>query len=106
MAVAEFSPPAPNDKCFKITVRANELFERHQYREAAQEYSKAIQQCHAAQQVSNEFLALLHSNRSASFLLARQALAARDDASLVMKLLPSWSKVKGVYYGSGGGFSL
>lgn len=88
-----YSPPAPSDKLYKWTLRANELYERHQYQDAIQEYSKIIQSVTDASSSSDAFLALLHSNRSACYLLTHQYLAARDDANRAMNLQPNWAKV-------------
>ncbi|KAI8139832.1 beta-lactamase-like protein [Fennellomyces sp. T-0311] len=88
--LVDFQPPAPNDKCYKLTCRANDLYERHLYTEAITEYTKAIQT--SAQESSNEFLALLYSNRSACHWQLRQYGNAKDDASRVIELWTSWAK--------------
>lgn len=95
-------PPAPNDKCYKLTCRANEWFERHQYHEAITEYTKVIQQLTLTDATQQPFAALVYCNRSASYLHMRQYHAARDDAGRAIELRSSWAKVervKDVSYG-------
>ncbi|KAI9323689.1 beta-lactamase-like protein [Dichotomocladium elegans] len=87
---AEFQPPAPNDKSYRITCRANDLFERHQYTDALADYTKAIQT--SSHEASNEFLAMLYSNRSATNLLLKQYHDAQEDATRTMELWSSWAK--------------
>ncbi|KAF7731935.1 hypothetical protein EC973_007766 [Apophysomyces ossiformis] len=84
-----FQPAAPNDKSYKLTNRANDLFERHLYQDAITEYTKAIQ---ASRDGTREYLALLHSNRSANYILTNQFEAAQDDARRTMELAPFWAK--------------
>lgn len=86
-------PPAPNDKCYKLTCRANEWFERHQYHEAITEYTKVIQQLTLTDANQQAFGALVYCNRSASYLHMRQYHAARDDAGRAIELRSSWGKV-------------
>ncbi|CDH54900.1 zn-dependent glyoxylase [Lichtheimia corymbifera JMRC:FSU:9682] len=85
-------PPAPNDKCYKLTCRANEWFERHQYHEAITEYTKVIQQLTLTDANQQAFGALVYCNRSASYLHMRQYHAARDDAGRAIELRSSWGK--------------
>ena len=89
--LVDFQPPAPNDKCYKLVCRANDLFERHLYADAVTEYTRIIHG--SANDSSNEFRALLYSNRSASFWQMKQYTKARDDANQIMELWPTWAKV-------------
>lgn len=83
-------PPAPNDKAYKWTCRGNELYERRLYAEAIQEYSRVINDCTGT--ASNQFVALVHSNRSVCYLLMKNYNEARDDAARAIRLAPSWAK--------------
>ncbi|KAI8388259.1 beta-lactamase-like protein [Radiomyces spectabilis] len=86
----EFHPCAPNDKSFKLAQRGNDLFERHLYLDATHEYTKAID--HSGHNSNKPFLALLYSNRSASYWRSHQYEKARDDAERAMELAPTWGK--------------
>lgn len=83
-------PPAPSEKSYKKVTRANELFERHQYYDAVVEYSKILQ----TSKGSSEYLALIYSNRSASYLKLNEYERARQDAIKTIELAPLWSKVR------------
>ncbi|KAI9498839.1 beta-lactamase-like protein [Zychaea mexicana] len=89
--LVDFQPPAPSDKCYKLVCRANDLYERHLYTDAAAEYTKAIHL--SAHECTNEFLALLYSNRSACYWQAKHYANARDDANRVLEFWPTWAKV-------------
>lgn len=86
--MASLSPPAPNDKSYKVTTRANDLFERHLYTDAITEYTKVLQIRGEA-----DYLALVHANRSATYLKLHQYEQAYTDALQVIDLAPNWSKV-------------
>ncbi|KAI7855813.1 beta-lactamase-like protein [Circinella umbellata] len=88
--LVDFQPPAPNDKCYKLVCRANDLFERHLYADAITEYTKIIHG--SANKSSNEFRALLYSNRSASYWQIKKYTKAKDDANQIMELWPTWAK--------------
>lgn len=92
--VASFSsllpPPAPNEKCYKHTTRANDFFERHLYNDAIIEYTKVLQMSTG----EDEFLALIYSNRSASYIKINEFAKAYKDAIKVIELAPLWSKVR------------
>lgn len=89
VSLSVLPPPAPTDKSFKITNRANELFVRHLYNDAISEYTKVLQ----LSKEDDEFIALIYCNRSASYLRLNQYEQAQKDASRAMELAPVWSKV-------------
>ncbi|KAI7869706.1 beta-lactamase-like protein [Spinellus fusiger] len=82
-------PPAPHAKSYRITTRANDLYERHLYLDAATEYSKAIEESTHA---SRDYLAMLYANRSASLLHCYHYPSAKEDATRSIQLAPMWSK--------------
>ncbi|KAI9029700.1 beta-lactamase-like protein [Phycomyces nitens] len=82
-------PPAPNHKSYQTTTRANDLYERHLYADAAAEYTKAIER---ALDGSRDYLALLYSNRSSSYLRIYNYKAALEDATRAIQLAPMWPK--------------
>ncbi|KAG1444686.1 hypothetical protein G6F56_010193 [Rhizopus delemar] len=84
------SPSAPNDKCYKLTLRANELFERNLFSEAIIEYTKALKS--ATEVCDDDYLALIYSNRSASFLQTNDLEKAKEDASRAVTLAKHWAK--------------
>lgn len=86
------SPSAPNDKCYKLTLRANELFERNLFSEAIIEYTKALKS--ATEVCDDDYLALIYSNRSASFLQTNDLEKAKEDASRAVTLAKHWAKVR------------
>ncbi|KAI9273519.1 beta-lactamase-like protein [Helicostylum pulchrum] len=88
VSLSVLPPPAPTDKSFKITNRANELFVRHLYNDAISEYTKVLQ----LSKEDDEFIALIYCNRSASYLRLNQYEQAQKDASRAMELAPVWSK--------------
>lgn len=84
--------PAPSEKSYKIITRANDFFERHLYSDAILDYTKVLQlpdlsQCHG------EYLALVYSNRSASYLKIEENEKARQDAVKAIHMAPHWPKV-------------
>ncbi len=82
-------PQAPSEKSYKRTTRANELYERHQYYDAVMEYTKILQ----TSKGEDEYMALIYSNRSASYLKLNEYEKARKDAIRAIELAPLWSKV-------------
>lgn len=85
------SPPAPNEKSYRVAIRANDLFERGQYNEAIIDYTKVLQ---VSKEGSDQtFLALIHSNRSACYLKTKEYEKARRDAMQTIDLASTWSKV-------------
>lgn len=88
--VSLLPPAAPNDKSFKTATRANDLFERHLYTDAITEYTKVLQMSRG----EAEYLALIYSNRSASYLKLNQYQQAHNDAIEAIDLAPHWSKVR------------
>ncbi|CAO3629585.1 unnamed protein product [Cunninghamella echinulata] len=85
----EFQPVANNNKCYNLTIRGNNLFEKELYLDAIQEYSKAIDIVSTG---SNEFLALLYSNQCTCYLRTHQYLFGLNDAQKVVDILPTWAK--------------
>ncbi|KAI7888257.1 beta-lactamase-like protein [Mucor mucedo] len=79
---------APNEKSYKATSRANDLFERHLYTDAMTEYTKVLQTSTA----EPDYLALIYANRSATYLKLNQYQQAYTDAVQVIDLAPHWSK--------------
>jgi tetratricopeptide (TPR) repeat protein len=93
--VASFSllpPPAPNEKAYKHTTRGNDYFERHLYNDAILEYTKVLQMSKGGEE-DREFIALIYSNRSASYIKINEFAKAYKDAIKVIELAPLWSKV-------------
>ncbi|KAI8092335.1 beta-lactamase-like protein [Gilbertella persicaria] len=84
-------PAAPNEKLYKATTRANDLFERHLYAEAIVEYTKVLQEVGRGVD-NNEYLALIVSNRSASYLKIYEYEKARQDALRATQFAPHWPK--------------
>ncbi|ORX51668.1 Metallo-hydrolase/oxidoreductase [Hesseltinella vesiculosa] len=84
-----FQPPASNSKSYSLTLKGNQHYEKQQYNEAIQEYTKSMEHATTA-----DFLALLYSNRSSCYLLAHQLMLALMDAEKVIQLAPDWPKVK------------
>lgn len=85
---------APNEKSYKATSRANDLFERHLYTDAMTEYTKVLQMSTA----EPDYLALIYANRSATYLKLNQYQQAYTDAVQVIDLAPHWSKVNRLHH--------
>ncbi|KAI8974361.1 beta-lactamase-like protein [Pilobolus umbonatus] len=81
------SPTAPSDKSYKILLRANDHYERHQYQESIIEYTRVLQ--HSG---TDDYLALIYSNRSASYIETKEYKKAEEDAKRVIELDRNWSK--------------
>jgi tetratricopeptide (TPR) repeat protein len=86
-------PPAPNEKSYKIVTRANDLFERHLYSDAILDYTKVLQLSKDLGQEDNAYLALVYSNRSASYLKINETEKSRLDAIKAIELARHWPKV-------------
>ncbi|KAL1918473.1 uncharacterized protein VTP21DRAFT_3133 [Calcarisporiella thermophila] len=89
---AAFHPEAPDDRTYKYVCRANDNFQRRYYKDAITEYFKAIQAVEVVSPEPSDFLALLYSNRSASYFMLRQYTQAKQDADQVVRLRPNWAK--------------
>ncbi|KAI8351166.1 beta-lactamase-like protein [Blakeslea trispora] len=88
-----YCPAAPSEKLYKATRRANDLFERHQYTEAIVEYTKILQASNELNEDDcTEYLALILSNRSASYLKTFDYESAALDALKATELAPKWAK--------------
>ncbi|ORX79279.1 Metallo-hydrolase/oxidoreductase [Basidiobolus meristosporus CBS 931.73] len=90
------SPAASDGVLYRITCRANELFERHSYKEAVAEYTRALIKSKPAitETDATDFIALIFANRSGAYCMLRQYEEAYKDAEIVIRLKPEWSKVK------------
>lgn len=86
-------PPAPNEKSYKVAIRANELFERGQYNEAIIDYTKILHLSKGCNEKDQEFLALIYSNRSASYIKIKEYEKARLDAVHAIDFAGTWPKV-------------
>ena len=87
------APCAPNEKCYKLTTRANDLFERHLYAEALIEYTKALKCATETGSCDDDYLALIYANRSATCLLVGDCQQAKEDAARAIALAKRWGKV-------------
>lgn len=88
-----FLPTAPTEKLYKLTIKANDYFERHQFNEAILEYTRIIQMSKDLIHENKDYLALIYSNRSASYLKHDQYEKAKQDAIHTISLASNWSKV-------------
>lgn len=86
-------PSAPNEKSYKVAIRANDLFERGQYNEAIIDYTKVLQLSKDCSKGDQAFVALIHSNRSACYIKTKEYEKARRDAVQTIDLASTWSKV-------------
>ncbi|CEI96647.1 hypothetical protein RMCBS344292_10804 [Rhizopus microsporus] len=84
------SPCAPNEKSYKITNRANEYFEKGLYSDAIAEYTKALKL--VTEPCDDDYLALIYTNRSASYLQLNEYENAKEDASRAMAIARHWAK--------------
>lgn len=91
LSVTMVSPCAPNDKSYKITNRANEYFEKGLYSDAIAEYTKALKL--VTEPCDDDYLALIYTNRSASYLQLNEYENAKEDASRAMAISRHWAKV-------------
>lgn len=87
------APCAPNEKCYKLTTRANDLFERHLYAEALIEYTKALKCATETGSCDDDYLALIYANRSATCLQVGDCQQAKEDAARAIALAKRWGKV-------------
>jgi hypothetical protein len=97
--IPPFQPLAPNDQLYKIACKANELFEKANYTSAVLEYSKGLEVAKPFSEGrrSMDFIALLLSNRSASYFMIKDFENAKKDAEKCCGLRPYWGKVSNVY---------
>ncbi|KAG1145184.1 hypothetical protein G6F37_006804 [Rhizopus arrhizus] len=86
------APCAPNEKCYKLTTRANDLFERHLYAEALIEYTKALKCATETGSCDDDYLALIYANRSATCLQVGDCQQAKEDAARAIALAKRWGK--------------
>ncbi|KAL1921890.1 uncharacterized protein VTP21DRAFT_10532 [Calcarisporiella thermophila] len=88
-----FRPEAPDERSYRLTARANEFFQKRNYKDAVAEYTRAlgvVQVLPGMQQ--SDFSALLFSNRSASYFAMRCYEEAQKDADQVIRIRPEWAK--------------
>ncbi|KAK9760865.1 hypothetical protein K7432_014693 [Basidiobolus ranarum] len=88
------SSAASDGMLYRITCRANELFERHCYKEAITEYTRALIKSKPAidETGATDFIALIFANRSGAYCMLRQFEEAYKDAEIVIRLKPEWSQ--------------
>lgn len=92
-----FTASAPTEKFYKLTIKANDFFERHQYNEAILEYTRIIQMSKEVIHENKDYLALIYSNRSASYFKLNQYEKAKQDALQAISLASNWPKVTSVH---------
>ncbi|ORX88616.1 Metallo-hydrolase/oxidoreductase [Basidiobolus meristosporus CBS 931.73] len=82
---------------YRIANRANEYFSKALYRDAANEYTKALTQTApdyaSVESELSDFVALLLSKRAASYCKIEEYEKALKDAITATQLKPEWSKI-------------
>ncbi|CAG8513870.1 12795_t:CDS:2 [Acaulospora morrowiae] len=89
-----FRPNSPDNRSLRSVNRANELYSKKEYKSAIEEYTKALSLCQPNSDPgrTSDFLALIYSNRSASYHQCQKWEDAVKDAEQVIRISPDWPK--------------